>query len=59
MTIGSRGPLSHFYDLNLKTIHKKIHKQYTTNKYTKNEIFYSIHKRKKIGILIETGGLML
>jgi hypothetical protein len=27
ITTGSRGPLSHFYDLNLKTIHKK----YTNN----------------------------
>jgi hypothetical protein len=42
ITTGSRGPLSHFYNLNLKTIHK----QYTTNKYTNYEIFYLIHKRK-------------
>jgi hypothetical protein len=34
--------------LNLKTIHKKTHKQYTTNKYTNYEIFYLIHKLKNI-----------
>jgi hypothetical protein len=44
ITTGSRGPLSHFYDLNLKTIHKK----YTRNIHTNYEIFYLIHKRKNI-----------
>jgi hypothetical protein len=44
ITTGSRRPLSYFYYLNLKTIHKK----YTTNKYTNYEIFYLIHKRKNI-----------
>jgi hypothetical protein len=41
ITTGSRGPLSHFYDLNLKTIHK----QYTTNKYTNYEFFFSQTKK--------------
>jgi hypothetical protein len=48
ITTGSRGPLSHFYDLNLKIIHKKIHKQYTTNKYSNCKIFYLIHRRKNV-----------
>jgi hypothetical protein len=50
ITTGSRGPLSHFYDLNLKTIHK----QYTTNKYTNYKMFYLIHKRKKYTEILVT-----
>jgi hypothetical protein len=42
ITTGSRGPISHFYDLNLKTTHK----QYITNKYTNYEIFYLIKNEK-------------
>jgi hypothetical protein len=48
-TTGSRGPLSHFYDLNLKTIHKK----YTNNTHNKqihklrNSLFNSQTKKYK------------
>jgi hypothetical protein len=52
ITTGSRGPLSHFYDLNLETVHnKQVHK-------LRNILFNSQTKKcTKIGILILRGRL--
>jgi hypothetical protein len=54
ITTGRRGPLSHFYDFNLKTIHKNTQKVHNKLIHKLRNILFNPETKKytKIGILI-------